>query len=177
MRLSRVKKNMVTAVCISLSVVLELTARIVPDSSGFYGLLHLPVLICALVCGGGHGAVCGLFAPLFSAVAAGTPSVAMLPVCVVECVLLGFTAGAFTKKIKRSALYIGALAAMVVGRMGGCLVGAFLFADGTAVGIAWGMGYFSAALPGAVVQFVLVPYIMRALEDAGLLHKEEAKDE
>lgn len=177
MQLSRVKKNMITAVCISLSVVLEMAVRVIPGGGSFYGLLHLPVLICALVCGGGHGALCGLCAAVLSAVTAGTPSAAMLPVCIAECVLLGGVAGVLSGRLQGGTLYIATLAAMVIGRVVGSVLGGVLFCDSVSAGIVWATGYFAAALPGAVIQFVLAPGIMHALKNAGVLQQEESGDE
>lgn len=177
MQLSRVKKNMITAVCISLSVVLELAVRIIPGGGSFYGLLHLPVLICALVCGGSHGALCGLCAAVLSAAAAGTPSAAMLPVCIVECVLLGGVAGVLYGHLQGGAVYAASLAAMVIGRAVGSVLGAVLFSESASAGIVWATGYFAAALPGAVIQFVLAPGIMHALKNAGVIQQEETGDE
>ena len=97
--MSSVKKLCLCALCIALCCVLP---------TAFHGLglgtalspMHLPVLLCGLVCGPWLGAVCGLAGPVLSSITTGMPGTPMLMTMVPELVVYGLCAGLFLKLIR-----------------------------------------------------------------------------
>ena len=65
-KMSTVKKEIITAICIALCVVLPQAFHAIPRAGAIYLPMHSPVLLCGLICGWQYGAVVG-FVLLFLA--------------------------------------------------------------------------------------------------------------
>ncbi len=64
--MSVVKKSIITAVCLALCVVLPQAFHAVPNAGSVYLPMHLPILLCGLICGWPFGLLCGLAGPALS---------------------------------------------------------------------------------------------------------------
>lgn len=173
MKLSPVKKSMISALCAAMCIVLPQTLSIIPGTDGVYGALHMPVLLCAFVCGGGSGFVCALIGLCLSSLIAGTPTLMMLPVLLAECMSGALVTGlikklcSFRKPERDIALCFGA--GTILGRLGGAFVSALLFSFEATGFFIWMGGYFISAMPGMIVQMVLLPILVIALSNGGLI--------
>lgn len=178
--MSKVKRSILTAVCIALCVVLPMAFYAIPNADAVYSPMHMPVLLCGLICGGGYGVLCGLASPILSALITGMPSIALLPVTLVECVCCGGLSGLLMSRLRTEKvfadLYISMLAAMLIGRIAGGAARALIFAPGSVTLAAWATGYFVTALPGVIIQLVLVPGIVYALTRARLIPERYNKN-
>lgn len=178
--MSKVKRSILAAVCIALCVVLPMAFYAIPNADAVYSPMHMPVLLCGLICGGGYGVLCGLAGPILSALVTGMPSIALLPVTLVECVCYGGLSGLLMARLRTEKvfadLYISMLAAMLIGRIAGGAARALIFAPGSMTLAAWATGYFVAALPGVIIQLVLVPSIVYALTRARLIPERYNKN-
>ncbi|MEG2097846.1 MAG: ECF transporter S component, partial [Pseudoflavonifractor sp.] len=83
--------------------------------------------------------------------------------------LTGFGMGLFRTKHRFLDLYLSMLTAMVGGRILAGAAKALIFAPGSLSMAAWVTGYFVTALPGIVLQLLLVPAMVYALEKARLI--------
>lgn len=171
--LSYVKKSILTAACIALCVVLPMAFHAIPNAGSIYCPMHIPVLLCGLICGWPFGLLCGLAGTILSSLFTGMPPAAILPGMLVELAAYGLIAGIamqciHTKKVFAD-LYISLLAAMVGGRIIAGIAKALLFASGNYSVAAWISGYFITALPGLIIQLALIPAIVFALEKANLI--------
>ncbi len=120
-KMSPVKKSIITAVCIALCVVLPQAFHAIPNAGSIYCPMHIPVLLCGLICGWQYGLLCGIAGPLVSALITGMPPAAVLPGMLVECAAYGALTGLMmqlvhTKKVYPD-LYISLLVAMLGGRI------------------------------------------------------------
>ena len=79
-----VKRSMITAVCVALTVVLPMAFHAVPNAGSVILPMHIPVLLCGLICGWPFGLACGLIGPLLSNLFTGMPPMAALPAMLVE---------------------------------------------------------------------------------------------
>ena len=77
-KLSYVKKAILTAACIALCVVLPMAFHAIPNAGNIYCPMHMPVLLCGLVCGWPFGLLCGAAGPVVSSLFTGMPSPVML---------------------------------------------------------------------------------------------------
>lgn len=116
-RLSYVKKAILTAACIALCVVLPMAFHAIPNAGNIYCPMHMPVLLCGLVCGWPFGLLCGVAGPVLSSLFTGMPSMAYLPSMVIELAAYGFVAGIMmrivhTKRLLAD-LYISLAAALL----------------------------------------------------------------
>lgn len=171
--MSSVKRPILTGVCAALCVVLPMAVHSIPNAGRILSPMHLPVLLCGLAAGWPYGLLCGLIGPLLSSMMTGMPAAAMLPSMMIELAVYGFLAGLLMKVIHTGKLYadlyISLICAMLGGRIAAAVVSAFIFAAGSFSIKAWAMSYFVTALPGIVLQLILVPVLTAALMRAGLI--------
>lgn len=160
------------AVCIALCVVLPMAFHSIPDGGSIFLPMHLPVLLCGMLCGWPLGAVCGLLGPLLSSLITGMPPAAYLPSMMVECCVYGLVSGLMLRLVHTrrlyADLYIALICAMLAGRVVSGLAKALLFSPGLALS-AWVASSFVTALPGIVLQLVLLPAVVRTLMKARVI--------
>jgi len=131
--------------------------------------MHIPALLCGFFCGWPWGLMVGVVAPLLRSVTFGMPPMFPVAICMAfELATYGAVSGALYQKLpkKKSSIYVALLVAMVAGRL---VWGAARFAcaglDASAFGLAafWA-GAITTAIPGIIVQIVLIPLLVMALE-------------
>lgn len=180
-KMSAVKKSIITAVCIALCVVLPQAFHAVPNAGAIYLPMHIPVLLCGLICGWPYGLLCGLAGPALSALLTGMPPAAVLPGMLVECGVYGLAAGLLMQLLRTkhlyADLYISLAAAMLLGRVVSGIAKALIFSAGSYSMASWVAGSFVTALPGIVIQLALLPSIVYALMRARLIPQRYPKDE
>lgn len=172
-KLSTITKLIFTGVCIALCIVLPIALHSIPNGGTLFSPMHLPVLLCGVICGGPHGLICGLMGPLLSCLISGMPAMAKLPFMMVELGIYGLVAGLlmrfFHSKKLLPDLYLSLLIAMLSGRIVAGLLKAFVLTDGNYSLAVWASGYFISCLPGIIVQLILIPVLYVALERARLI--------
>ncbi len=175
MRFSYVKKAIITAACIALCVVLPMAFHAIPNAGSIISPMHIPVLLCGLICGWAFGLLCGLAGPLVASLITGMPPMAYLPPMMVELAVYGLLTGILMQWIRTGKiyadLYISLIAAMLVGRVVAGAAKALIFAGGNFTMAMWISSYFVTAWPGIVIQLALIPSIVFALEKAKLIPK------
>ena len=180
-KMSAVKQSIITAVCIALCVVLPQAFHAVPNAGAIYLPMHIPVLLCGLLCGWSYGLLCGLAGPALSALLTGMPPAAVLPGMLVECGVYGLAAGLLMQLVRTkhlyADLYISLAAAMLLGRVVSGIAKALIFSAGSYSMASWVAGSFVTALPGIVIQLALLPSIVYALMRARLIPQRYPKDE
>lgn len=180
-KMSAVKKSIITAVCIALCVVLPQAFHAIPNAGSIYLPMHIPVLLCGLICGWPYGLLCGLAGPALSALITGMPPAAVLPGMLVECGVYGLAAGLLMQLVRTkhlyADLYISLAAAMLLGRVVSGIAKALIFSAGSYSMASWVAGSFVTALPGIIIQLALLPSIVYALMRARLIPQRYPKDE
>jgi len=173
--MTQVKKSIITSVCMAFCVVLPIMFHSIPGAGPTLLPMHIPVLLCGLICGWPFGLLCGLAGPLLSSLLTGMPPAATLPVGILELAAYGLVAGLMMKLVhtKRiyADLYLSLIAAMLAGRVVGGLARALIFASGSYSLAIWAASFFVASLPGMIIQIALLPGIVAALESARLIPK------
>ena len=179
MKFSPVKKLVFTAVCSALCLVLPMAFHSIPNAGQVFLPMHIPVLLCGLICGWPYGGVCGLVGPLLSSVITSMPPAAMLPSMMIECCVYGFASGLLMKYIRtRSAvadLYVSLISAMVLGRIVAGLAKAWILTPGTPP-FAWVTTSLVTGIPGIVIQLLLMPMVVFALTRAKLIPSRYPKE-
>ena len=179
MKLTPVKKLVFTAVCAALCLVLPMAFHTVPNAGTIFLPMHIPVLLCGLICGWPYGGVCGLLGPLISSLITGMPPAAMLPSMMVECCAYGFVTGMLMRHVHTkhavADLYISLLSAMVVGRVVAGFAKAWNFTPGISP-FAWVTTSLIAGIPGIVIQLILMPMVVLALTKAKLIPTRYPKE-
>jgi len=174
--MSNIRKISITAVCIALGIILPLTLHAIPRAGSIFLPIHIPVLLCGLVCGWPYGLACGILTPLFSSLLTGMPPAAYLPSMLCELAAYGLIAGLFAQYIRTKNLYmdiyLSLLGAMLVGRIVYGIVNALIFSAGQYSMQIWLTAAFVTALPGIIIQIIALPAIVIALQKSRLISKK-----
>lgn len=173
MKMSSVKKSIITAVCIALCIVLPQAFHAIPNAGGVYLPMHIPVLLCGLICTWQYGLLCGIVGPILSALFTGMPPVAILPSMIVELAVYGAVSSLMMAAVKTKHayvdMYISLIIAMIAGRVVSGVAKALIFSAGEYSMTAWVTGSFVVSFPGIIIQLVLIPTIVFALMKAKLI--------
>lgn len=171
--MSKIKTLTISALCAALCVVLPLAFHAIPDAGSVFSPMHIPVLLCGLVCGPMWGLACGLVGPALSSLITNMPPAAYLPPMLVELAVYGIVTGLMMRCVRTGRLcpdlYISLVTAMLAGRVLAGLAKALIFARGSITIAAWATSYFVTGIPGIVIQLILVPAIILALMKTGLI--------
>ncbi|MCD8363340.1 MAG: ECF transporter S component [Lachnospiraceae bacterium] len=142
--------------------------------------MHIPVLLCGLIVGWKYGFAVGFLLPLMRGVLFGMPvlfpnGVAMAFELGTYGLVAGFLYGRSRWQCVR-ALYRSLIAAMITGRLVWGVVRTLLILPGGGA-FTWSMflaGALLNAVPGIILQLILIPAIMVALNRAKIVpfHKE-----
>ena len=129
--------------------------------------MHIPILLCGLLIGRKYGFWSGLITPFLSSILTGMPT--LFPVAFtmgVELATYGYVSGFLKKKTN---VYIALIGAQIVGRLVGAL-GSFIILGIVGkpfVFTAYMTSVFVTALPGILLQIILVPAAIIIIEKAG----------
>ena len=84
------KQLVLAALCVALGVVLPVAFHSIPNAGSVLLPMHIPVLLCGLVCGPVYGLLSGILTPLLSSMITGMPAsfVTGLPGIIIQLVLL-----------------------------------------------------------------------------------------
>lgn len=171
--MSNVKKNttnlVTAALCLALCMVLPLLTGQMQQIGNMLCPMHFPVLICGFVCGPVYGAIVGFAAPLLRYVLFGMPQI--LPTGIAMCFELavyGAVSGILYRLLpkKKPYVYVSLIAAMIAGRICWGIVRVILTGAGqyTFTWQAFMAGAFLNAVPGIVLQIMIVPLVVFAVE-------------
>lgn len=156
------------ALMLALGILIPMVFHTFQISGGIFLPMHIPVLLCGFLCGPQFGALCGLIVPLISSLITGMPP--MYPTAVAmacELLVYGLMTGLLRKKCN---VYLALILSMLAGRaVSGCanLVLMGLAGKSYTLNI-FLTGAFVTALPGIVIQLLLVPLILIVMKKAGL---------
>lgn len=178
MKHSATTRLVLSAVCVALCVVLPMAFHAFPNGGSVFLPMHIPVLLCGMLCSWPYGLICGLLGPALSSLLTGMPPMAMLPAMMVECAGYGCVSGLMlcivrTKKTYLD-LYISMSVAMLAGRVIAGLAKAFIFAPSTPI-FAWVSTSLVTGIPGIVIQFILLPSLVYCLMRAKLMPARYSK--
>jgi niacin transporter len=157
------QKLILTGLFIAIGVILP---RFFPYPTGMAFLpMHIPILLCGIVCGLPYGIISGLAIPLISHFTTGFPPSAVLPAMLCELAAYGlFTS--LLMKIPVKSFYarvcVALYGAMLLGRVVFGAVNMYIFNVGEYSVQIWMTAAFVTALPGIVIQVIIIPPIVMA---------------
>ena len=171
--MTNTKRLILAGLCVALGIVLPVAFHSVADAGSIFLPMHIPVLLCGLICGWPYGLACGVLAPLLSSLITGMPPMAFLPSMLCELAVYGFVSGLLMRYVKTGKLladlYISLVGAMLLGRLVLGLLNAVLFRAGEYSVALWTTSAFVTALPGIVIQLAVIPVLVFALKKSKLI--------
>lgn len=181
-----IKKLVLSAMFMAIGLVLPFITGQIQQIGNMLLPMHIPVLFCGLICGWQYGAVVGFVLPLLRYVLFGMPPIFPTGVSMsFELAVYGAVIGLNMQQLsKRNTtdsgknyvrnLYLALIGAMLAGRIVWGLV-RFILARATMQPFTLEMfmaGAFLTAIPGIIVQLILIPGIMAALKRVGVLNAD-----
>ncbi|NMB02737.1 MAG: ECF transporter S component [Firmicutes bacterium] len=171
MRNLTIKQVALAGVLIALGLVLPMLTVQIPVLGQRLLPMHLPVLLGGFVLGAPLAGLVGFILPILRSILFGMPP--FFPTAVAmsfELWTYGFLAGWFYRHLprKNAFIYVNLILAMIGGRLVWGMVSFILYGlAGTT--FTWGLFVSSAfwvAMPGIVIQIILIPAIVIAVRDS-----------
>jgi len=164
------EKTAVTGMLIALGILLPFATS---HGFGIPGTvllpMHIPVLLCGLLCGPGYGAFCGLLLPVLNSFLTGMPVMyPMMPIMAGELFTYGLVSGLLFTKTKlrkvKFGVYPALIGAMLCGRVVyGLVFQVLLFISGSLKALTvWAA--IVTGIPGILIQLLLIPPVILALQ-------------
>ena len=184
--MSKTTKNMtLSAMFLAIGMVLPFLTGQIPQIGNMMLPMHIPVLLCGVICGWQYGAALGFILPLIRYMVFGMPvlfptGIAMAFEMLTYGLVIGLVYSLSRWKCIVS-LYRALISAMIAGRV------VWAVAQMILLGVSGGAftmkmflaGAFFNAVPGIIIQLVLIPAVMVALGRTGMVqfhshHKKTA---
>lgn len=170
-----VRNLVLSALFLALGIVLPFVTGQIPQIGSMLLPMHLPVLICGLICGWQYGAAIGFILPPLRYVLFGMPPIFPTGVSMAfEMAAYGLLVGLLYAHSRRKNLFT-LYRSLVIAMLGGRVVwGVVRVLCSGAAGSAftWQLfmaGAFLNAIPGIILQLVLIPVLMVALDRLGVM--------
>ena len=167
---NKILKMVFAAIFLALSYVLPFLTGQIPEIGSMLCPMHIPVLLCGFICGWPWGLAVGFVAPLLRSLTLGMPPLFPTALCMAfELATYGLVSGIIHNLLprKKPYIYCTLIIAMIVGRLVwgtamficmGINGGSFTFA-------AFIAGAITNAIPGIIVQLVLIPVFVMLIEN------------
>lgn len=172
-----VKKLVLSGLFLALALVLPFFTGQIPQIGEMLCPMHLPVILCGFVCGGGWGAAVGFVAPLLRYLLFQMPPIYPAGLAMAfEMAVYGFVCGWLYLRLSghKWRIYPALISAMVLGRVVWGIVRLILagLSAQSFTMAAFISGALLTAIPGILLQLVLVPLLVTALERAKVMPHE-----
>lgn len=172
-RKTPVRRLTAAAVCLALCLVLPFLTGQIPQIGSALCPMHLPVLLGGFICGPWWAAAVGIVAPLLRYALFGMPPILTALAMCFELAAYGLLSGLLYGKLAKrvSNVYISLILAMIFGRIVWGIAAVIITgaAGGTFTWTAFASGAVLNAIPGILVQIVLIPVIVVALRKANVI--------
>ncbi|MBE5888014.1 MAG: ECF transporter S component [Lachnospiraceae bacterium] len=169
MKKNDIKKLTLSAMFLALALVMPFLTGQIPQIGAMLCPMHIPVLLCGFFCGGPWGLLVGFVAPVLRSIIFGMPPMFPKAICMAfELATYGLVSGLLHKVLpkKKWTVYVSLILAMIAGRVvWGLAMLICMGFDVTKFGAsAFISGALLNAIPGIIVQLVLIPILVIVLE-------------
>ncbi|MCQ2401863.1 MAG: ECF transporter S component [Lachnospiraceae bacterium] len=164
-----INRMVLSAMLLALALVLPFITGQMQQTGNMLCPMHIPVLICGFFCGPWYGMAVGFIAPLLRFLLFGMPPVIPIGIAMsFELATYGFVSGFLYKLLpkKKPYVYVSLISAMLLGRIVWGVVRVILYGLGKSE-FGWKAfvsGAFLNAVPGIILQIVLIPILVMALK-------------
>ena len=162
--MNKTKQLVLTAMFIALGVILPQAFHAIPNAGSIFLPMHIPVLISGYVTGPLFGMICGILTPVLSHLIFSMPPAPILPSMICELAVYGLMTGLLNKVIKIENDYVKAyvvlILSMLAGRLTYGILNTLIFKAGSYSFAAWTSAAFVTALPGIIIQLLIIPILV-----------------
>ena len=172
--MSQIKKLCSGAICLALCLVFPFLTGQIPEVGNALCPMHIPVLLAGFICGPWWAMGVGFIAPLLRFLLFGMPPIFPTGIAMAfELAAYGLLSGLFYQNSPKKTLhiYVSLIAAMLTGRIiwG---IACTILSGASGVSFSWAVflsGAFTTAIPGIILQIVLIPVLVIALKNAKVI--------
>ena len=160
-------KRVLSALFIAAAYLLPFLTGQIPEIGNMLCPMHIPVLLCGFICGWQYGLSVGMISPLLRSLTLGMPPIFPKAICMAfELAVYGAVAGLMYKLFpkKKGLICLSLVISMLAGRIvWGCAMFVCMGIKGGTFGFsAFMTEAFVNAVPGIVLQIVLIPLVVMA---------------
>lgn len=172
-----IKRMVLAALFIAIGMILPFVTAQVPSIGRMLLPMHIPVLLSGFVVGWPYGLAIGLILPLFRSFLLGMPPLFPTALAMTfELGAYGFLTGFLYEYLPKKSgyVYTNLIVSMLGGRLVWGIVSLFLYGLNNQT-FSWQLfmgGAFLNAVPGIILQILVVPVIVIALERGGYLKSQ-----
>ena len=174
----QIQNIVLSAMLLAVGIVLPFFTGQIPQIGGMLLPMHLPVLVCGLICGWQYGGIIGFILPLFRYVLFGMPPMPNGLAMAFELAAYGMIAGYLYSHSRWKctfALYRSLIIAMLGGRIVWGMV-RIIMSGVAKEAFTWQMflaGAFINAIPGIILQLIFIPALMLVLQKTGVVRFQD----
>jgi len=159
--------------CLALCLVLPFLTGQIPQIGSALCPMHIPVLLAGFLCGPWWAMLVGLTAPLLRHLLFSMPPLVTAIAMSVELGTYGAVSGLMNRRAGKNigGIYLCLITAMISGRVlwGAAMV---IITGVTKAAFSWSVflaGALTNAIPGIVLQLILIPVLVNALRNANYI--------
>ncbi len=172
--MSKFKNVILSGLFIAIGIILPFITMNIPAIGQALLPIHIPVLLCGIICGKKYGFFVGAILPSLRFLLFGMPPLFPIGLAMTfELATYGFVIGFVYEKLpkKNAFIYISLFIAMIFGRIAFGIAMAVLTLNSPmtySIEI-FIQGAIVTAIPGIILQIILIPTIVIALKNAGYI--------
>ena len=171
---NHIKNLVLSALCLAIAMYLPFLTGQIQTIGNMLCPMHIPVFLCAYMCGWKWAAAVGFVSPFIRDSAFGMPPI--MPVGIgmaFEMLTYGLVAGILYKVLPKKTvnIYVSLIISMIAGRVVWGVV-RLIIAGVVSTPFTWQMfigGAVLEAIPGIILHIILIPVIVLALKKAKLI--------
>lgn len=165
MKNKEIYKITLSSIFLAMAYVLPFLTGQVPQIGSMLCPMHIPVILCGLICGWKYGLIVGIISPIFRSLTLGMPPLFPTATAMaIELGVYGFVSGFIYQKLGKKTIniYLSLIISMIIGRLfWGIVMFSFLGFNTNNFGFqAFWLSSVVNALPGIIIQIVLIPLIV-----------------
>lgn len=168
----------VSAMMLALGLFLPFLTGQIPEIGKMLLPMHIPVILCGFICGWKYGSAIGLLLPIMRSLIFGMPILYPKAIAMAfELAIYGFVCGFLYFRFKKKSvftIYVSLVSAMILGRVALALANIALLGigEGKYTFALFVSGALLDAIPGIILQLLLIPAVVVAINKASLKIKE-----
>jgi len=167
-----------SALFLALAYIMPFLTGQIPEIGAMLCPMHIPVLLCGFFCGPTWGLAVGISAPIFRSLTLGMPPLFPTALCMaLELGAYGAISGIMHRTLpkRKPFIYCSLLIAMTAGRLiwGAAMFLCLGFSGGSFTFAAFLAGAVTNAVPGIIVQIILIPILVILLDNPKIIKLKE----
>lgn len=177
----QIQNIVLSAMLLAVGIVLPFFTGQIPQIGGMLLPMHLPVMVCGLICGWQYGGIIGFILPLFRYVLFGMPPMPNGLAMAFELAAYGIIAG-YLYSHSRWKCTFALYRSLIIAMLGGRIIWGMVRIIMTGVAkeaFTWQMflaGAFINAIPGIILQLIFIPALMLVLQKTGVVRFQKESE-